>query len=168
MIAIKIIRMLVAAGLAVAALSGPAFAQQQPTPATLALAREILTLRSALTVLTPVVSGVVEQARGVFEQQNPMLGKDLRDVSTKLRKDLEPRRDEIMNVFVKAYAQRFTEQELKELLAFYKTPVGKKVVAEEPLAMEDGFKAAQTWADELSGTVMNMYRAEMKKKGHDL
>jgi hypothetical protein len=168
MIATKIVRMLVAAGLAVAVLAGPGFAQQQPTPGAIALAKEILTLRSALTVLTPVVSGVVEQARGVFEQQNPALGKDLRDVGAKLRKDLEPRREEIVNVFVKAYAQRFTEQELKELLAFYKTPVGKKVLTEEPIAMEDGFKAAQEWADQLSGTVIEMYRVEMKKKGHNL
>jgi hypothetical protein len=171
MIATKTIRVLVAAvGLAFVTLAGPAAAQQQPTPspASLAIAKEILTLRAATNVLAPVVAGVIEQARGMFEQQNPMLGKDLKEVSAKLRKDLDPKREEIINVFVRAYAQRFTEQELKELLAFYKTPVGKKVLTEEPTAMEDGFKAAQTWADELSGTVMNMYRAEMKKKGHNL
>jgi uncharacterized protein len=170
MIATLTIRMLVAAGLAIAALAGPASAQQQPapTPAAMALAKEILTLRAATNVLAPVVSGVIEQARGMFEQQNPMLGKDLREVGAKLRKDLDPRRDEIIAVFVRAYAQRFTEQELKELLAFYKTPVGKKVLTEEPQAMEDGFKAAQEWADQLSTSVMEMYRAEMKKKGHNL
>jgi uncharacterized protein len=171
MIATKTIRMLTAAGLALfVTLAGPASAQQQPapSPASLALAKEILTLRAALTVLSPVLSGVIEQSRGLFEQQNPMLGKDLREVAVKLRKDLDPRRDEIINVFVRAYAQRFTEQELKELLAFYKTPVGRKVLTEEPAAMEDGFKAAQAWADQLSTTVMEMYRIEMKKKGHDL
>ena len=30
----------------------------------------------------------------------------------------------------KLYAARFTEQELKDLLAFYNSPVGKKIVAE--------------------------------------
>jgi uncharacterized protein len=180
MSALMTIRMFVAAGLAVAALAGPAHAQAQaqqppaplaqptPTAASMAIAKEILTLRATTTVLGPVVSGVIEQARGMFEQQNPALGKDLREVATKLRKDLDPKREEIVNVFVRTYAQHFTEAELKDLLAFYKTPLGKKVLTEEPLAIEDGLKAAQFWADQLSGTVIEMYRAEMKKKGHDL
>jgi hypothetical protein len=172
------IRMFVAAGLAVAALAGPAHAQAQqapaplaqptPTAGSLAIAKEILTLRATTTVLGPVVSGVIEQARGMFEQQNPALGKDLREVSAKLRKDLEPKRDEIVNVFVRSYAQLFTEAELKDLLAFYKTPLGKKVLTEEPIAIEEGLKSAQTWADQLSASVIEMYRVEMKKKGHDL
>jgi hypothetical protein len=172
------IRMFVAAALAVAALAGPAhaqaqqaqppLAQPQPTAASVAMAKEILSLRATTTVLGPVVSGVIEQARGMFEQQNPALGKDLREVAAKLRKELDPKRDEIVSVFVRTYAQHFTETELKDLLNFYKTPLGKKVLTEEPLAIEDGLKAAQFWADQLSGTVIEMYRTEMKKKGHDL
>jgi uncharacterized protein len=180
MTAAMTIRMLVAVGLAVATLAGPApaqtpaqppaqpLAQPQPTANSLAIAKEILVLRATTTVLAPVVTGVIEQARGMFEQQNPALGKDLRDVSAKLRKDLDPKREEIINVFVRSYAQHFTEAELKDLLAFYKTPLGKKVLSEEPLAIEDGLKAAQTWADQLSASVIEMYRVEMKKKGHDL
>ena len=40
----------------------------------------------------------------------------------------------------KFYAQRFTEAELKELVAFYKTPLGKKMVAQEPQALDETFK----------------------------
>jgi len=178
MTAAMTIRMFVAAGLTVAALASPALAQApqapaplaqpQPSAASLAIAKEILTLRATTTVLQPVVTGVIEQARGMFEQQNPQLGKDLREVSAKLRKDLEPKRDEIINVFVRTYAQHFTEAELKDLLGFYKTPLGKKVLNEEPIAIEEGLKSAQAWADQLSGQVIEMYRTEMKKKGHDL
>ena len=163
-------RLFVAIGLAVATLTGPASAQQQPapTPNAIALAKEILTLRGGAAFLSPIVPGVVESARGVFEQQSPNLGKDLREVSAKLRKDLEPKREELVTVVARAFAQRFTEQELKDAIAFYKTPLGKKLLTEEPAAIDDGLKAAQTWADQLSGSVMEMIRAEMKKKGHDL
>ena len=183
MTAATTVRMFTAIGLTVAALAGPAqaqapqaqapqaqapLAQPQPSATSLAVAKEILTLRATTTVLAPVVTGVIEQAKGMFEQQNPALGKDLREVATKLRKDLDPKRDELVNVFVRTYAQHFTEAELKDLLAFYKTPLGKKILNEEPVAIEEGLKSAQTWADQLSGSVIEMYRAEMKKKGHDL
>ena len=54
---------------------------------------------------------------------------------------------------------------MKELLAFYKTSLGKKVLTEEPLAVEDAFKRAQDWSNTFSEQVIGRFRAEMKKKG---
>ena len=68
----------------------------------------------------------------------------------------------------RAYAAHFTEQELKDMLVFYKTPLGQKFVKEEPAAIEDGLKRAQQWADTFADTVMGRMRSEMQKKGHPL
>ena len=73
-----------------------------------------------------------------------------------------------MTEVAKAYAARFTEQELKEIVAFYKTALGKKMLVEEPLAIETGFARAKEWANTFSNEVMARMRSEMKKKGHDL
>ena len=61
-----------------------------------------------------------------------------------------------------------TEQELRELLAFYKTNLGRKVLSDESSAVEDGFKRAQEWTSEFSDQVLTKMRVEMRKKGHDL
>jgi hypothetical protein len=66
------------------------------------------------------------------------------------------------------YAQRFTEQEIKDTLAFYKSPLGKKLLAEEPAFFDQSMAHAQDWANKLSEQVIARMRAEMKKKGHDL
>ena len=42
------------------------------------------------------------------------------------------------------YAAHFTEQELKDALAFFKTPLGKKLISEEPKALEASMKAEPT------------------------
>jgi hypothetical protein len=76
--------------------------------------------------------------------------------------------DELLNEVAKAYATRFSEQELKEIVAFYKTALGKKMLTEEPLALEDGFGRAKDWAGAFSQQVVTRMRAEMKKKGYDL
>ena len=91
--------------------------------------------------------GVIEQTKGTILQTNPGLTKDLDEVSAQLRNEYQPRIAEFTNEIVQLYAQRFTEQELKDVLAFYKSPLGKKVITEEPIALDMGMKRAQTWAD---------------------
>ena len=101
-----------------------------------------------------MVPGVIEQAKSVFLRTNPMLSKDLNEVAVKLRADYAPRGAEIVNDVAKLYATRFTEQELKDALAFYKSPLGRKLLAEEPKVLDQGMKHAQTWANKLSEEVI--------------
>jgi hypothetical protein len=57
---------------------------------------------------------------------------------------------------------------LKQLLSFYQSPLGQKVIDEEPKALDESMTMAGTWADDFSQDVINKMRAEMKKRGHDL
>jgi hypothetical protein len=57
---------------------------------------------------------------------------------------------------------------LKELLAFYSSPIGKKMVAEQSLVVNASLKFAQDWANKLSEEVTGKMRDELKKKGHAL
>ena len=101
-------------------------------------------------------------------QTNPMLGKDLNEVAAKLRTEYASRSAEVVNDVAKLYASRFTEQELKDALAFYKSPLGRKLLVEEPTILDQSMKNAQTWANRLSEEIIGKMRAEMKKRGHDI
>ena len=103
-----------------------------------------------------------------FVPTNPTLLQPLSDVAAMLRKEYEPKRAEILDATAKIYAQHFTEQELKDIIAFFKTPVGKKMLAQEPIAIDDSLKAAQNWANAFSEVVLDRFRTEMKKKGFNL
>ena len=159
-----------AAVLAIAfvAASGAAHAQQQPSPAAVASARELMEIKGIKTLVEPVVVGVVEQTKGSILQTNPGLSKDLDEVSAQLRTEYQPRISEMTNEVVRLYAQRFTEQELKEAVAFYKTPAGRKMVTEEPRILDETYARLQQWANRLQDEVMLRLRAEMKKRGHNL
>jgi uncharacterized protein len=143
-------------------------AAQQPSPAALATAKELVTVKGADALWRPVVRGVVERAKGMFLQSNPMLGKDLNEVAGKLYAEYNPRTAELLNDAAKIYATRFTEQELKDLLAFYKSPLGKKMLAEDPAILDQNMKDAQVWADKLSTEVISKMRSEMRKRGHEI
>lgn len=144
-----------------------AFAQQ-PTPAAMATAREIIKTTGATALFNPLIPGVVEQAKNLFLQQDPALGKDLNEITANLRTELAPRFDELTNEVARLYATHFTEPELKDLLAFYKTPVGTKFIVEQPKIAEEGLKFAQDWANALSDLVIVRMRDELKKRGHAL
>src|SRR5215212_6223948 len=112
---------------------------QQPTPGALAAAKELLEIKGAQNMLGPIVPGVVETAKNTLLQTNPNLAKDLNEVAVQLRSELAPRGVEVIQEFVVLYAQRFTEAELKQVVGFYRSPVGQKLLTDEPVVMEQGF-----------------------------
>jgi hypothetical protein len=156
-----------ALALALVGLSNIASAQQ-PSPAAIQTAREIIKVTGATALFTPLIPGVVEQAKNLFLQQNPGLAKDLNEIATQMRADLAPRFEELTAEVAKLYAVHFTEAELKDLLAFYKSPVGMKLITEQPKVGEEGLRFAQDWANKLSDQVITRMRDELKKRGHAL
>lgn len=141
---------------------------QEPTAGAIAAAKEYIVLKGGADFYDFVVPGVIEQARSVFLQANPMLAKDLNEVAAKLRAENAKKSGELLNEVAKMYAARFTEQELKDLAAFYRTPLGKKVIADDARFFEQSMTYAQTWANRLTDQVLSQMRAEMKKRGHDM
>ena len=157
-----------AALLAVVVFGGPAISQSQPTAEAVDTARQIITLKGGENIFNTLIPGVIEQGRYMFEQQNPNLGSPLREVAAKLRNEFAPRQAELNIEVAKVYASRFTEKEIKDLLVFYQSPLGRKLITEEPKAIDQSMTYAQDWARKMSDEVVAKMRAEMKKLGHDI
>jgi uncharacterized protein len=141
---------------------------QQPTPAALAAAREMLDTRGSMTLFDPVVRGVIERVKNSLLPTNLNVARELNEVAAQLQKDYDPRRAELAANITRIFAQHFTERELRDLTAFYKTPLGQKLVKEDPVAVQESLTEANRWANEFSDTVMARFRAEMQKRGHPI
>ena len=153
---------------ALAAFAPPAYAQPKPSPAAMATAHELIKITGASTLFNPLIAGVIEQAKLLFLQQNPGLTKDLNEVAAKLRVEYAPRLSDLTNHVARLYVQRFSESELKQLLVFYQSPLGKKLLAQQPQIVDSSMKYAQDWANKLSDQVIAKMREEMKKRGHPM
>src|SRR5262249_1039003 len=66
--------------LLVLVLSSTAVSAQQPSPAAMGTAKEIVAIKGAKTIYEPLIVGIIEKAKGMFLQTNPMLSKDLNEV----------------------------------------------------------------------------------------
>ena len=153
--------------LALTAATMPADAQQ-PSPAAQKMAREIIDLKNTSMLFSPMIPGVIERVKGMLSQTNPAARKDLDTVATSLNKVFAPRVNDLLNEVAGLYASRFTEAELKEILAFYRTATGKKVIAVEPQIFDDAIAGLAGWQEKFAEEVISRFRAEMKKRGHDL
>jgi hypothetical protein len=158
---------LVFLALALAALTTPARAQQ-PSAKAIAMAKEIITLKGSATGYNTVVTALIERVKGMMLQTSPTLSKDLNDVAVKLRNDYAGSVATPLNEAAKLYASKFTEAELQSVLTFYKTPAGKKVIEQEPAIFQKSMEDLDAWSDRLGQEMIAKFRAEMKKKGHDL
>ena len=153
--------------LALVALAGPVRAQQ-PSSGALLIAKEIIVVKGANKIYEPVIAEVIDRSKQQLLQTNPMLSRDLNEVAGRLIAEFTPRITEVLNEVARLYAVRFTEPELKDALAFYKSPLGQKIVAQEPVILDQTVAYTEQWASKLSEEVFARFRAEMKKKGHNL
>ena len=146
----------------------PAAHSQQPSAAAMATAKELIASTGAAAVFNPLIAGVVEQAKLLFLQQNPALANDLNEIANQMRTDLAPRFVDLTDEMARLYATHFTDQELKAILVFYQSPVGKKLLAQQPTVVDDSMRFAQDWANKLSDQVIAKMREELKKRGHPM
>src|SRR3981081_4742121 len=171
----SLLRILPDAGLAlgVALSDVPAGAQQAPgakpaSPAAGAAAREILTMKNASAMYSAAVPNIVQQTKDQLMQSNLNYQKDLNEVAVVVAQKLAGREKEIGEGMAKVYAGEFTEQELKDLVSFYKTPLGQKLLATEPKAIQMSMTYMNQWAQQFAETVNGEFRAEMRKRGKEI
>jgi hypothetical protein len=168
-------RILSAASLALGlALTGvPAGAQQAPplkpaSPAAIAAAKEILKMKSASAMYANAVPNIVQQTKDQLMQSNLNYQKDLNEVAVIVAQKLAGREQEIGEGMAKVYASEFTEQELKDLVAFYKSPLGVKLLAAEPRAIQSSMSYMNQWAQQFAEIVNGEFRGEMRKRGKQI
>jgi hypothetical protein len=151
-------------------LTGPAGAQQKPGPSAQAIqmAKQIIEMKGSTSAFDPVVNGVIEYHRNLLIQSNPNISSAIEQVASKMMTDMQSRKLELQQQLARSYAENFTEQEMKDALAFYSTPLGKKLITTEPKAMEDAMKAADAWSRTFAEEVVAKMRDELRKRGFNV
>ena len=138
------------------------------SPAAMAAAREILTMKNAAAMYASAVPNIVDQTKNALIQQNLNYQKDLGEVAVVIAKNLAGREKEIGDGMAQVYANEFSEQELKDLVTFYKSPLGQKLLVSEPRAIQFSMSYMNQWALIFADVVNGEFRNEMKKRNKPL
>ncbi len=92
-------------------------------------------------IIKPTIAPILKQ----FES---MVAEDKREA---FFKDVEATYPEFFTDLAKIYKEEFTHDEIKELLAFYATPIGKKLADKSGVLSQKGMMVGQTWGMKLQG-----------------
>lgn len=142
----------------------PAAAQNAPAPGAVAAAKDLLALKNASAMYSALVPNVVQRTKQLLLQNNLNYQKDLEEVAVKVAHDLAGQEKAVGEEMAKVYATDFTEKELRDLIAFYQTPLGKKVLEQEPRTIQASFEAMNRFAQKFAETVEAKFRAEMRAR----
>jgi uncharacterized protein len=157
-----------ALGLALTALPAAAQQPKPASPAAIAAAKEILTMKNASAMYANAVPGLVQKTKDALLQANLNYQKDLNEVAVIVAHKLAGREKEIGDGMANAYASDFTEQELKDLVTFYKSPLGQKLLTTEPKAIQQSMAFMQQWGQSFAEIINGEFRAEMRKRGKEI
>lgn len=74
----------------------------------------------------------------------------------------EIKSDDLLTLIVPVYDKYFTHEEVVELIQFYESPIGKKMVATMPLLMHESMEVGKKWGEDIGKKIMK----RLKEKGY--
>ena len=80
-----------------------------------------------------------------YKQNNPQISSEYWDNSLK-----HVDYNELVQKLVPVYSKHFTEQEIVDLLKFYNTSTGKKMIEKTPTILEESMEIGRKWGIELA------------------
>ena len=72
--------------------------------------------------------------------------------------------NEFIEMIIPIYDKHFTHEEIKQLIAFYESPIGKKMIKVQPQLMMDSMTAGEEWGKKLIKTVKEKLHEEGYEK----
>ena len=88
---------------------------------------------------------VMQQMLNSIKIQNPNIPSDYFD---KLMQEADA--NELIEISIPSYDKHMTHDDIKELLKFYESPIGKKLIEKQPLILRDSMIVGQKWGMELN------------------
>ena len=155
---IKKIPTLVLALAAATVCAAPRAAAQEPSPAQRAAAAELLETMHISAALDASINTMME----VQLQANP----GLRQVEGVMR-DFFRRYmswEALKGQYADIYARAFTEEELRQIIAFYRTPTGQKMAQATPQLMREGAALGERTVQEHMGELQQMIMEHLENR----
>ena len=73
----------------------------------------------------------------------------------------EVKAEDIVNLVIPIYEKHYSEQDIEQLIIFYKSPIGQKAIAVTPVISQESMVAGQQWGIEIGKKVID----KLKEKG---
>ena len=139
---------------------------QSPSPDAIAAAQELMTAMKATDQIKAILPLVMQSLKPAIVQGRPEVERDFDDISRRLLEAFNARVNEVIALGATIYARNFTVDELRELTAFYRSPLGQKVQQKLPTVMQESMAMGARFGQEISREAGEQMINELRKRGH--
>jgi hypothetical protein len=96
----------------------------------------------------------------MWNQMMPSFKQAMPEVPAKMWDEFSAEIDmnELVDMCVPSYERHLSHAEIKELLAFYESPLGKKLVSVQPQIMQECMIAGEEWGRKIGERVIRKFR----------
>ena len=116
-------------------------------------------------IIDLLVPQVMVISRSQIQKLTTVYGYEFTAVCTEEMKKSLP---ELEEPIIAIYDANFSADELNQLVAFYPSPVGRKIVVQLRQLMQQSLAMGQSWGQQAGARAVERIRAAAKQKGYDL
>jgi|TARA_A100001391_G_scaffold190664_4_gene163378 hypothetical protein len=162
----RLVAALVLSGAALVA-AAPANAQQEISPEHLAKAREYVDMTDSAQLYERTLVEMGLRVMRLMIQEDPSLRDPLINALQTVYDGYLVDRDPLYDQFARIYAIRFSLEELQQIVDFYETPVGQRLLSQNAGINEDLQLALGVWSRNTSNEFLSRVRAELRNQGYN-
>jgi len=148
-------------------LSGPVRAQSQGADAE-AAARELITTIKLGEQFKAMLPMIFKSIKPAIVQNRPDVDRDFDALMPIIQDKMGARINEMEDAVVAIYASNFSAGELRDLIAFYKSPTGQKFLQKTPIVTQQTIAAGQKFGQSAGTEAQKEMMEQLRSKGHSL
>jgi hypothetical protein len=132
------------------------------------LAEKLMQSDGLPKVQIQILATMAKQITGAIVKKHPSKEKQIRRLMDEIFGEMDAKRNEMNKKIASVYAKHFTVDEMKTLLAFRQTPLGRKMEVKMPVIMQEAMRVGQLWGRDIALDIMRRFMEEAKKRGLEL
>ena len=159
-------RLMIIAGILLLSISTSA--AQAPSPAAMTAARNLVATMKLSEQYKALLPGVLLGLRPALTQDRPEIERDFDAMMPMMVEAFSPYYTAMVNDIATVYANNFTLPELQEIDAFYRQPVGQKLLAKSQAIAQQSALVGQDASRKAAEDLRMRLTEALRQKGHKL
>lgn len=144
----------------------PAIAQEALSAQKRADIERLLEVTDAIAVSQQMAGFVSANMAKTLRQLRPDIPKEIIDMlPAEVDAVFADNLDSFKELMIPLYHRHFTGEEIKDMIRFYDTDLGKKMVRVMPALARDSMEVGQRWGQSLGPKIDARIRAKLRKEG---
>ena len=141
---------------------------QSPSPEAMTAARSLVTTMKLSDQYRALLPGVLLGLRPTLTQDRPEIERDFDAMMPMMVEAFAPYYTTMVDNVATIYANNFTAAELREIEAFYRQPVGQKLLDKSQVLAQQSAQVGQDASRKAAEEIRKRLTEALRQKGHKL